>query len=79
MRRRWKWLAAVVALVAALNLAVLLTLRSDWLKQKIRTAIVEQVEKASGGKAALALSVGEPCAALFCPVKTIINCILFYN
>lgn len=53
MRRRWKWLAAVVALVAALNLAVLFTLRSAWLKEKIRTAIVEQVEKASGGKAAL--------------------------
>lgn len=53
MRRRWKWLLAVGALFLAANLAVLFTLRSDWLRERLRATIVEQVERASGGKAIL--------------------------
>ncbi|WP_321473511.1 translocation/assembly module TamB domain-containing protein [uncultured Paludibaculum sp.] len=50
MRRRWKILLAALAVSLAIAGGLLLTLRSDWLREKIRAAVVEQVERASGGK-----------------------------
>lgn len=54
MRRRWKWVLGVLALLLlAAGGALVVLLRSDWLREKIRASIVEQVERASGGRATL--------------------------
>lgn len=54
MSRRLKWiLATVVLLLAGLSAGIVLVLRSDWLREKLRASIVEEVERASGGQATL--------------------------
>ncbi|MGJ5813827.1 translocation/assembly module TamB domain-containing protein [Paludibaculum fermentans] len=54
MRRRWKWILATVALLlVGLAGGVALILRSDWLREKLRASIIEEVERASGGRATI--------------------------
>ena len=49
MRAKWIW-AGAAGLFAVGSAALLLTLSSDWLREKIRLAIVESSEKATGGR-----------------------------
>lgn len=49
MRAKWIWAGAAGLFVAG-AVALLLTLSSDWLREKIRLAIVESSEKATGGR-----------------------------
>ncbi len=43
-------LASILLLVLVVGVAVLLIARSDWLREKLRTVIVEQAEIATGGR-----------------------------
>ncbi|MBI5282667.1 MAG: translocation/assembly module TamB domain-containing protein [Candidatus Solibacter usitatus] len=52
MRRRWIWLAAAAGVVA-LAVGVVQVMESAWLREKIRARVVEEVERASGGRATL--------------------------
>jgi len=49
VRAKWIW-AGAAGLFAVGSAALLLTLSSDWLREKIRLAIVESSEKATGGR-----------------------------
>ncbi|MBL8177121.1 MAG: translocation/assembly module TamB domain-containing protein [Bryobacterales bacterium] len=58
MRRalRWvKWIVLAMAVLAAtLAVGVLAILRTDWLREQVRLRIVQEAEKATGGKVTLA-------------------------
>src|SRR5580693_8618292 len=43
-------LGSIVLLVLIAAVSVLLIARSDWLREKLRTAVIEQAEKATGGR-----------------------------
>ena len=43
-------LGSIVLLVLIAGVSVLLIARSDWLREKLRTAVIEQAEKATGGR-----------------------------
>lgn len=54
MRKRWRVLAAGAAVALCLFAAGLIALlRSDWLREELRSRIVSEVQRASGGDAAL--------------------------
>jgi translocation and assembly module TamB len=57
MRRLRKWalrfLAFIICLVLLLGLAFLIVLRTQWLREQIRTRIITEAEKATGGKVEL--------------------------
>jgi len=57
MRRvlRWlKWMTlTLMLLVVAATVAVMVILRTDWLREKVRLRIILEAEKATGGKVAL--------------------------
>ena len=52
-RARKLWIAAggLVALVLALALAMVLALRSDWFREKVRERIITEIERSTGGRA----------------------------
>src|ERR1700733_870749 len=43
-------LGSILLLVLLAGVSVLLIARSDWLREKLRTAVIEQAEKATGGR-----------------------------
>src|SRR5665213_61708 len=43
-------LGSILLLVLVAAVSVLLIARSDWLREKLRTAVIEQAEKATGGR-----------------------------
>jgi translocation and assembly module TamB len=48
-----KWALAAAVFLAAAGIAFRLTLESDWMAEKIRVRIVEELERSTGGQAAL--------------------------
>lgn len=54
MSRRSRWLLYTLAGLALMAIVIviagLITLRSDWFREKVRTRIITEVEKASGGR-----------------------------
>ena len=53
MRRLWRILLVLCALIVLLLLGVAGVLRSEWLRETIRAKIVSETERATGGKARL--------------------------
>ncbi len=51
--RRWRWLLIPVLAVALLATGVIYVLESVWVRERVRTLIVTEVEKATGGKTSL--------------------------
>jgi translocation and assembly module TamB len=53
LKKCGRWALAGVALVIAILLSAVFVARSDWFRERIRLAIVSQIETATGGKAEL--------------------------
>ena len=51
--RRWRWLLIPAILLALLSAGVIYVLESVWVREKVRTRIITEVEKATGGKTSM--------------------------
>ncbi len=47
----WRIAALLAALLAGLAVTAVLTLKSDWFRQKVRQRIVAEIERSTGGVA----------------------------
>jgi translocation and assembly module TamB len=53
VKRALRWLAIFAGMAALLGVAGLLVVRSDWFREQVRARIIEETERASGGRAEL--------------------------
>ena len=51
--KRWRWLLVPAVAVALLAAGMIYLMESVWVREKVRTLIVTEVEKATGGKLSL--------------------------
>ena len=51
--RRWRWLLIPLMLVALVGAGVFYVLESAWTREKLRTRIITEVDKATGGKTSM--------------------------